>query len=181
MVSLVDIGDLRKEVELRGSKVEVQGLPSAFIVNLLASSPELRQVMAERAITGEIIEALVAQFPKTIAECIAQGVGKPGDEPTITFVMTKLMPGEWMELLEPIVELTFPKGTKSFVDGLTRLVRHVRPDAPGWAAATKSPAPSSKSSEPAIPPVKHGDTLPGNYEAGSNSSTEKVLSEAGAK
>jgi hypothetical protein len=172
MVSLVDLGRLRKTVKLRGQDIEVQGLPAHFIVDMLATSNELRLVMAERAVSGDIIMALAAQFPHMLAQCIAMGVGKQGDAETIQFALFDLMPGEWIELMEPIVELTFPRGVKSFVDGLTRLVRHVAPDAAGWAAATNSPAPSTRASAQDIPPTRHGDTPPDSSKGGSRSSDE---------
>ena len=65
MVSLVDLGRLRKTVRLRGQDIVVQGLPAHFIVDMLATSNELRLVMAERAVSGDIIMALAAQFPPT--------------------------------------------------------------------------------------------------------------------
>lgn len=172
MVSLVDLGKLRKTVTIRGQDIEVQGLPAHFIVDMLANSNELRLVMAEKAVTGDIITILAAQFPHMLAQCIAMGVGKQGDAETIKYVLFELMPGEWLDLMEPIVELTFPKGIKSFVDGLTRLVRHVAPDAAGWEAVTKSPAPSMSASAQDTHQTPHGDIPRANSRDGLKSSDE---------
>jgi hypothetical protein len=180
MVSLVDLGKLRKTVTIRQQDIEVQGLPAHFIVDMLANSNELRLVVAEKAVSGDIIAALAAQFPHMLAQCIAMGVGKQGDGDTIQYVLFELMPGEWLELMEPIVELTFPKGVKSFVDGLTRLVRHVAPDAAGWAAATKSPAPLTPASERDIPRKQPGDIPPDSSKDGSRSSDEMTSQSSAA-
>ena len=108
------------------------------------------------------------------------GVGEQGDGDTIQYVLFELMPGEWLELMEPIVELTFPKGVKSFVDGLTRLVRHVAPDAAGWAAATKSPAPLTPASERDIPRKQPGDIPPDSSKDGPRSSDEMTSQSSAA-
>ena len=163
MVSLVDIGDLKKEVSLRGKTLEVKGLSAEFIVGQLAQSLELRMVMAEKKLSEEVAMALVAQFPDVMAACIAEGLGEGGNKETIVFARTKLGAGETALLIAPILELTFPQGVGSFVEGLTALAQEAKgaaPGAPGWAADTKSPALSKSVSAPDTMSAKFGGTLP---------------------
>jgi hypothetical protein len=149
MVSLVDVGPVREKVQVRGQDIEIRGLSADFLFTLLTKSNELRQLMAQRAIDWEDTMALVNQAPMAIAECIACATGKQGDAETIGFALTELYAGETLEIVTPVFRLTFPKGVKSFVDGLTGLAQEAT-GRRGWAAATKSPEPSPGASAQAI-------------------------------
>jgi hypothetical protein len=141
MVSLVDIGPSVGAVTLRGQEVEVNGLTAVHIVGIMMAFPEVRKVLAEKEAD---IALLVSQFPLAAGMLIASGTGKDGDQPTIDTAM-RLGVGEQYEILAKIVELTFPKGVKSFLDGVNAAMDSA--GVRGWDQATKSPAPSSPVSE----------------------------------
>lgn len=147
MVSLIDLGPLREEVELRGQMLEVKGLSADFIFKLLTASAELRMLLAEKKVDVENVMSLIDQAPVAVAECIACATDKQGDPETIAFALTQLSAGESALLVSPIMRLTFPQGVKSFMDGLSALAQEAT-GGRGWGAATKSPAPSKSVSEP---------------------------------
>jgi hypothetical protein len=141
MVSLVDIGPSKGEVEVRGQMVEVNGLTAAHIVELMMQFPEVRKILAEKEAD---LGMLITQFPLAVGMIIAAGTGKTGDKDTIDVAMW-LSVGEQYDLLSKMMELTFPKGVKSFLDGVRGAMDSA--GVRGWDQATKSPAPSSLASE----------------------------------
>lgn len=164
MVSLVDIGHLSDKVQLRGNEIATQGLSAQVIVSLLQNSTELRMVFAQKKLEGDMMVALIQQAPLAIAQMIAAGTGKEGDEDTIEFAYRQLAAGETFDLCKSIFGMTWPKGVKSFVDEVTTLLRSV--EGRGWAADTKLPGASKSASKPATAQPTHGDTRPDNSEAG---------------
>lgn len=164
MVSLVDIGPLTKMVPIRGNEVQVRGVSALMIFDLLTKSNELRLIFAQRAIDADVVAALIQQAPEAVAEIIAAATGKQGDPATIAFALTELGAGETALFLNPIIELTFPQGIQSFVDGLADLAR--KAGGRGWGAGTKSPEQSSAASAPATTSTDAGDTRPDNSPPG---------------
>lgn len=162
MVSLVDIGPSKGAVTLRGQDVEVNGLTAVHIVGIMMQFPEVRKVFAEKAAD---VELLVSQFPLAAAMIIAAGTGKEGDQATIDVAMT-LGVGEQYEVLAKIVELTFPKGVKSFLDGVNAAMDSA--GVRGWDQATKSPAPSSPASEQDVEKSTAGTAPPASSVVGSS-------------
>lgn len=160
MVSLVDIGDLKDTVKLRGNDVEVTGVSASTIVKLLANSDELRRVMAEKSLSGDMLMTLVNHMPLAVAEFIAAGTFKEGDAATIEFAYRELKAGETYDLLKKIAELTFPRGIQSFVEELTALAR--KAEGRGWAPGMKLPVQSSAASEPDTTSTDAGATPQGN-------------------
>lgn len=165
MVSLVDLGPIREEVEIRGEKIEVKGLSADFIFSLLTKSNELRMLIAQRKIDPEDIMSLINQAPVAVAECIACATGKQGDPATIGFALAELGAGETFALMSPIMRLTFPQGVKSFMEGLTALAQQAT-GGRGWGAGTKSPAPSKDASAPGTTAEPSGATPPDNLSDG---------------
>lgn len=142
MVSLVDIGPSKGVVEVRGQSVDINGLTASHIVAILMQFPEVRKILAEKEAD---LGMLISQFPLAVGMIIAAGTGKAGDKATVDVAM-ELGVGEQYVILEKIVELTFPKGVKSFLDGVNAAMASA--GVRGWDQATKSPAPSSLASEP---------------------------------
>ena len=143
MVSLVDIGPAKATVEVRGQEVDVNGLTANHIIGILVSFPEVRKILAEREAD---LQLLISQSPAAVAQIIAAGTGHDGEQETIE-VASKLAIGEQYDLLAKIVELTFPKGVKSFLDGVNAAMASA--GVRGWDQATKLPGQSSPASEPA--------------------------------
>lgn len=141
MVSLVDIGPSVGKVELRGQEVEVNGLTAEHIVGIMMEFPEVRKILAEKEAD---LQLLISQFPVAVAMIIAAGTGHAGEKAHID-VAGKLSVGEQYEILSKLMELTFPKGVKSFLDGVRAAMASA--GVRGWDQATKSPAQSSPVSE----------------------------------
>ena len=140
MVSLTDIGPSKGQVEVRGQMVDVNGLTAEHIVGIITAFPEVRKILAEKEAD---LQTLVAQFPTAIAMMIAAGTGKADDKEVIA-VAEQLGVGEQYELMAKIFELTFPKGIKSFLDGVRAALASA--GVHGWDQATKLPAQSSPAS-----------------------------------
>lgn len=162
MVSLLDIGPLTKIVPIRGCGIEVSGVSALAIFELLRDVPELRKVVAERRLDPDELMSMVSSIPLALGNIIAAATGHLGDAKHVQAALA-LSAGEQQELLSAIAELTFPRGVKSFVDGLLALVPN---DALGWDQATKSPEPSSDASQPGTTSGTAGDTLPDNSPPG---------------
>lgn len=144
MVSLIDIGPLSDKVHLRGQDVPVNGLTAAHIVGLFYQFPELRKLITQPELRGDVIQDLVTNFPMAVGGIIAAGTGKPDDAPTIAFAQTLAL-GEQYAVLEKVVPLTFPQGVANFLDAVQDLMR--KAEGRGWVQVTKSPAPSSAASQ----------------------------------
>jgi hypothetical protein len=162
MVSLVDIGPSKGTVTVRGQNVEVNGLTATHIVGILMAFPEVRKILAEREAD---LQLLISQFPLAVAMILAAGTGKESDDATIQVALT-LGVGEQYELLAKIVELTFPKGLKSFLDGVNAAMDSV--GVRGWDQAMKSPVQSSPVSEPDEQSKTAGTAPPANSVPGAN-------------
>ena len=162
MVSLLDIGPPTRKVPIRGHDIEVSGITALGVFDLLRDIPELRKVVAEKAMDSDEIVNLISSIPIAIGKIIAAATGHTGDPDHIQAAV-RLSAGEQQELLSAIIELTFPRGVKSFVDGLLALAPG---DALGWGQATKSPAPSNVASAPVTKPETAGNTPPDNSPPG---------------
>lgn len=164
MVSLVDIGPLKEAVTFRGQSVEAQGLSALAIFELLKDIPELRKIMAQKAVSEDEAAALILSIPHAVGKIIAAGTGKLGDAPTIAVAMA-MTAGEQLAFVEAIVRMTFPQGIKSFLASLEALAPK---DALGWAQATRSHAPSNGASQQDTPQPTAGTTHPDSSQDGSN-------------
>lgn len=164
MTSLLDIGPLTKTVPIRGKDIEVSGITALSLFELLRDIPELRKVVAEKTIDPAEVTALVSSIPVALGGVIAAATGHFGDKKHIEAAL-KLSAGEQQMLLSAALELTFPQGVKSFVDGLLALVPR---DALGWDQATKSQEPSSDASAQATTSGTAGGTPPDSSQPGPN-------------
>lgn len=164
MVSLADIGPLRKEVTIRGTKLQVRGITAHDVFALLEAFPELKRVIAQQPITGNIAQSIVEGIPTSIGHVVAAACGE-SDNPKAIGAAQALTIGEQLEILEAAVELTFPKGSQSFVAGLARLLGQAGVGH-GWEAAMSSQEPSKNASVPDTSQIKSGDTPPASLPPG---------------
>lgn len=141
MVSLIDIGPSKGTVDLRGQQLDVIGLTAKHLVGVMISFPEIRKILAEREAD---LGVLVAQFPLAVGMIIAAGTGHADEEDHIE-IAQNLPVGEQFEILKKLMELSFPKGPQSFLDGVGAALRSA--GVPGWDQATKLPEQSSPASE----------------------------------
>lgn len=146
MVSLLDIGDLKEEVDIRGKKIDVTGVSASGAVTLLTRFPEIRKLFAGKA-ADVTVEAIVSMAPELVAAIIAAGCGSPGDVKHEE-AARKLGIEEQFDLITAILRLTFPAGVGPFVERLYALMpdADVAAVASGWEAGTKSPEGSNNSS-----------------------------------
>lgn len=158
MVGLVDIAPLSDTVTLRGTPVELRGVPLVVITDIVVHSEELRMVLAQRALSEDLVMSLVQQVPVAVAQFIAAGVGKPGDDATIDFALRNLVAGESAEIVQKLITLTFPQGLKSFMAGLSALA----PESVqrGWDQGMSSPMPSPSAFGLDIESATSGNTPP---------------------
>lgn len=171
MTSLADIGPLQKEVKIRGTALNVRGVNVHEIFGLLEQFPALKSVIAQRAMTGDLVVSIIEGIPAAIGAIIAAACGE-ADNPKAIIAAQQLAVGEQAELLEAIAEMTFPKGVRSFVTGLERLISQASGDR-GWAAATNSRAQSNDALATDTDQQKSGDTPQGNLPDGAALSTGK--------
>ncbi len=140
MVSLVDIGPLTKTLQFRGEEVKVQGVAADALFHMLAQYPEMRMLMSGSYQPSDIVSGLFQIVPGVIGDIIAAGLGHAGNEKEAAGARA-LTIGEQFEFVKAIVDVTFPGGIASFVEGLRGLAQGV--DARGWGQATRSPAQSN--------------------------------------
>lgn len=165
MVSLVDLADMTREVKIKDKTIAtVQGVSAEALVTLLANVPELRLVFAERSVDGDVLTSLLRQSPIVLAQIIAAGMVDAdgnslyGDKDTIEKAR-KLPAGVTALIVKEIAECTFPQGLTNFLEGLSAVLGSVGVDAGSIkAAGTKSPEPSTPSSEQATQSQPLGDT-----------------------
>lgn len=159
MVSLVDIGPLTRKVPFRDDHMVVHGISADALFNLLADIPELRLVFAGKYLENEIISRLVTMAGVTLARVVAAGIAPVDADSEVMGTYVKaamnLSAGESALLLTDILDITFPQGLKSFLDGLSGLVGR---DARGWAAGMKSREQSPSASQTDTPRTSPGDT-----------------------
>lgn len=170
MVSLADIGPLSKKVTIRNKDLEVRGVNVHDIFSLLEQFPDLKSVISNRAVSGDVALSIIQGIPAAVGAIIACACGEADNKAAIGAAQS-LSVGEQLEMLEAIAEMTFPKGVKSFVDGLAKLISQAGGDR-GWAAAMNSREPAKSASATATAPSTSGDTLPDSLPDGAKSSTE---------
>lgn len=146
MVSLVDIGDMKDTITIRGHDIEITGVTAKDIVNIFYKFPEVRVMLTQATPGSEVVSTMVARAPDAVAYLIAAACGTPDDEKAIT-VAGRLTVGEQYEALKKIATLTFPQGMQNFLDGVQGLLARANGGL-GWAPVTTSPAPSSAVSPP---------------------------------
>lgn len=106
MPSLLDIAPpeiTAEDVDIRGTRLSVKGLPAEEWARLYARFPELRAVVAGRAENVSTLAAFAGQ-----AALVAAGLGKPCDGDTEHLVMERLNRDEQQTLVETIVRLSLP-------------------------------------------------------------------------
>jgi hypothetical protein len=162
MVSLVDIGPSKGQVEVRGQMVDVNGLTASHIVGILMAFPEVRKILAEKEAD---LQMLISQFPLAVGMMIAAGTGHADEEEHIA-IAQQLGVGDQFDLMSKIFELTFPKGAKSFLDGVRAAMASA--GVRGWDQAMKLPEQSSPASEQDDQSETAGTAPPANSAPGSS-------------
>lgn len=148
MASLLDIGPLTEEVEIRGARLTVQGLTAGHIFQLFAEFPEMR-VLLEMG-QADPKEVMLRLAPDLLGRIIAIGTGSPNDKEVEAKAKT-MGASDQLAILSAVFRLSFPQGIGPFVDSITKMVSatmtELPPDGLGDSAraAMPSPAPFSAS------------------------------------
>jgi hypothetical protein len=120
VASLLDIGPLTASVTVRGKEISVSGIGADTLVQLLNNYPEIKQYMG--GFSGAVNEDFMTKLgPEIVDAIIMAGAGFKLDNKDARDKVSSLYLGEKMEMLEPIMMMTFPKGFPSFVEALSRI------------------------------------------------------------
>lgn len=158
MVSLTDIAELVRFVEVRGLKLRIVGITSEGLAVLVDRFPKFRRMLADQG--GDLtLDDIKTMGPDMLAAGIAAGLGYPGD-PEQELVAKSLTLGEQMELVTAILDVTFPKGLAHFVASIQALGVGGVSVATGKVADTKLP--SSLNGSLRADTETPGNTLPVN-------------------
>jgi hypothetical protein len=115
MIKLSDIADAKQTVALVSGEVEVRGLPMETIVKLIAEFPGLAKMFS-----GESdLAASIMAIPGAVYSVIRAGVVDPVDAELVHMLPVT----DLLDLLIPIVELTFPGGVGPFLVKIERLAK----------------------------------------------------------
>lgn len=102
---------------IRGVDLEVTGISAEGLAVLRDQLEWLRDVVAVRGanIGFEDVRKIV---PDVLASTVAAGCGRPGD-PAAIRVARSLGVGEQWEIVEAILDVTFPQGADHFLRNIT--------------------------------------------------------------
>jgi hypothetical protein len=162
MVSLIDIGPATGSVSIRGKDVDVFGLSAEAIARILLAFPEIRVMLTqELADTKTAMMSLIQKFPEAAGLILAAATGADitGDKAALDAHLASvnnLVIGEQFDVLSKMLELTFPRGVRNFLDGAQGLFAQAS-GGRGWAPGTTSLAQSSGASPQAAANETAGD------------------------
>jgi hypothetical protein len=153
MVSLVDIVAQTRTVTTAAGDVELRGLGLRQIAELFLMFPNLRNLFTQGAPAISPLEIIMGA-PEAIGTIVATCAGQPEAADRLIDVGSALTPGEMMECLEVIWNLTFPAGVSPFLDRAVPLIGFLlRQSDPadedlGKAPVTSAPKEPSDSYQP---------------------------------
>lgn len=159
MTSLLDIGDLTEEVEVRGVKLTVQGLTAGHLFQLVSEFPDMRKMMDSKK--GDATQIMLGLAPELIAKIIAMALGHPHDEAIEARAMS-MGAGDQMLFISAVLRLTFADGFGPFVERITKIMQSAAvqpsssPSMPSSNSMTRSPAPFSASLQMDTPEMLRG-------------------------
>lgn len=123
MVSLLDItpsSARHVQVEVRGQKVDVNGISLGDIAYLIQAFPEVKDLFSGKDVNLSI-DDILQQAPGMVYELIACGTGSRADTKAIG-VASNLSIEEQAELMEAIMGETFKGGLRPFVERVKRML-----------------------------------------------------------
>lgn len=157
MVGLLDIGKLTRTVSIRGKDIPVSGIKAITFLSLLDRFKDLQNAMAGQKMNLSPAEILKLA-PEVVAAIIAAGLGYPNDKDQEAAALD-LLPGEQVDALVAILEVSIGGETGPFGEKLKRLGLDKLLASTGTAPDTKLPPRLNGSSGlEAIHPEKSGAT-----------------------
>lgn len=140
MASLLDLGPLTEEIDVRGTPLTVRGLTAAHLFKLIAEFPGLPVALQQMGSDNTV--AILQMTPDLFAKIIAIVTGSPGD-PKAEAIAGEMGAGDQMKILGAVQRLSFPQGFLPFVEEMTRLVGTSPPSGPASEQGNSSHEPSS--------------------------------------
>lgn len=135
MISLLDIGPLTEEVEVRGVKLNVQGLTAGHIFQLFAEFPDMRKMIDTKQ--GNPQQVMLSLAPELLGKIIAMALGEAGNKEVEAKAMT-MGAGDQLNIISAIQRLSFSDGIGPFVERVTALMNAVSATSPTTRSATSS-------------------------------------------
>lgn len=120
MASLLDLGPLTEEVEVRGVQFTVRGLTSANLFRLASEFPSLPQALQQMSSGG--FAAALALFPDLFAKIITTAIGMADNKEAEEKARDNLGVADQLAILMAVQRLSFPQGFGPFVKQLERLM-----------------------------------------------------------
>jgi hypothetical protein len=149
MASLLDLGPLTEQVEVRGVQLTVRGLTAANLFKLFSEFPGLPQAMQQ--IGDANATPILDLAPDLLAKIIAMATGSPGNK-EVEDKAKELGAADQMAILGAVQRLSFPQGFVPFVNEMTRLM------GTETNQGNSSRAPSSASFQTDSPGMTRGDS-----------------------
>lgn len=125
MASLLDIGPLTEEVEIRGTKITVQGLTAGHIFQLFNEFPDMRK-MFETGSDASPQSVMLQLAPDLIARIISVATGSPGD-PAVEAKARTMGATDQLAILSAVQRLSFKDGIGPFIDQISSLMGAAMP------------------------------------------------------
>jgi hypothetical protein len=160
MASLLDIGPLTEEVEVRGVSLTVHGLTAGHLFQLFAEFPDMRK-MLKKEIGSSPQEMMLALAPDLIAKIIAMVTGDAHNKEAEAKAK-EIGASDQLSIMAAVQRLSFPEGIGPFVERVTGLMtsastRAIIPVSMDSSdSMIKSPARFSASLQTDIPAGMHG-------------------------
>jgi hypothetical protein len=118
MTSLLEISNLVRKVDVgNGQEIEVSGVSGEGLIDLMSRFPEIAKAMSGVQIDRD---AFIKKAPDAVGAIIAAGIGKPGVKEEEA-AARKLGLGIQVDLIDAILQATFPKGVGPFVEKLKEM------------------------------------------------------------
>jgi hypothetical protein len=154
MSSLLDLGPLAEEVEIRGKKLTIHGLTAADFFKLFAEFPDMGQAMGQLGSS-----AMLNMAPDLIAKVIAMVTGDAGNKEVEAKAKT-MGAADQLKILSAAQRLSFPQGFGPFVEEITKLMGTMPvptiPPENTVVSANSSRVPSSASLQTESPGMTRG-------------------------
>jgi hypothetical protein len=118
MSSLLDLGPLIEEVEIRGVKLTVRGLSFGDVFKLFSEIPNVQQLVAD---LGSPQSVMLNIAPEMFAKIIAMATGSPDDK-AVEERAAALAAWEQVQIMSAVQRLSFREGFVPFVNQMTMLM-----------------------------------------------------------
>jgi hypothetical protein len=154
MSSLLDIGPLTEQVEVRGVQLTIHGLSAANLFKLFSEFPNLQRALSQLSSETSVMLDLA---PDLFAKIIAIVTGSPNDKAAENKAK-ELGAADQMTILSAVQRLSFPQGFVPFVEEMTRLMG----TAPSNVSSTNSGGQFSAALQTDSPGMMRGISPPAN-------------------